>query len=134
MAENTAKQFIDALHRLERDRDLETIVGLFSEDCEIGNVVTENKDIGVKEFWTSYRESFGEVESTFRNEIITGGATALEWTTSGTNGEGHEFEYDGVSILEIEGDKITRFHAYFDPNKLGKQIVAEDTKGATGNG
>ena len=134
MAENTAKQFIAALHKLERDRDLETIVNLFSKDCEIGNVVTENKDIGVKEFWTSYRESFGEVESSFRNEIFTDGATALEWTTSGTNGEGHEFEYDGVSILEIKDDKITRFHAYFDPNKLGKQIVAEDTKGATSNG
>jgi hypothetical protein len=26
MAENIAKQFIDALHKLERDRDLETIV------------------------------------------------------------------------------------------------------------
>ena len=134
MAENTAKQFIDALHKLESDRDLETIVGLFSEDCEIGNVVTEDKDISVRDFWTSYRESFGEVESTFRNEIITDGATALEWTTSGTNGEGHEFEYDGVSILEIEGDKITRFHAYFDPNKLGKQIVAEGTREATNNG
>ena len=131
---NTAKQFIDALHKLESDRDLETIVNLFSEDCEIGNVVTEDKDIGVKDFWTSYRESFGEVKSTFRNEIITDGVTALEWTTSGTNGEGHEFEYDGVSILKIEGDKITRFHAYFDPNKLGKQIVNEDTREATGNG
>jgi len=134
MAEKTAKQFIDALHKLESDRDLETIVGLFSEDCEIGNVVTEDKDIGVKEFWTSYRESFGEVESTFRNEIITDDVTALEWTTSGTSGEGHEFKYDGVSILEIEADKITRFHAYFDPNKLGKQIVAEDTREAANNG
>ena len=134
MAENIAKQFIDALHKLERDRDLETIVGLFSEDCEIGNVVTEDKDIGTEKFWSSYRESFGEVESTFRNEIITGDATALEWTTSGTNGEGHEFEYNGVSILETEGDKITRFHAYFDPNKLGKQIVNEDAQEATGNG
>ena len=134
MAKELAKQFIDALHKLEADRDLETIVGLFSEDCEIGNVVTEDKDIGVKEFWTSYRESFGEVESTFRNEIITDDVTALEWTTSGTSGEGHEFKYDGVSILEIEADKITRFHAYFDPNKLGKQIVAEDTREAANNG
>jgi ketosteroid isomerase-like protein len=131
MAENTAKQFIDALHKLESDRDLETIVGLFSENCEIGNVVTEDKEIGVKEFWTSYRESFGEVNSTFRNEITTSGVTALEWTTSGTNGEGHEFEYDGVSVLETEGDKITRFHAYFDPNKLGKQIVAENAKASS---
>jgi limonene-1,2-epoxide hydrolase len=39
-----------------------------------------------------------------------------------------------MSILEIEGDKITRFHAYFDPNKLGKQIVAEDSREATSNG
>jgi ketosteroid isomerase-like protein len=134
MAENIAKQFIDALHKLRRDRDLETIVSLFSEDCEVGNVVTDDKDISAEKFWSSYRESFGEVESTFRNEIITGDATALEWTTSGTSGEGHEFEYDGVSILETDGDKITRFHAYFDPNKLGKQIVNEDAQEATGNG
>ncbi len=124
MAENTAKQFIDALYKLESERDLETIVSLFSEDCEIGNVVTDDKNIGVEQFWKSYRESFGEVESTFRNEIVTGGVTALEWTTSGTSGDGHELKYDGVSILEIGGDKITRFHAYFDPNKLGKQMEA----------
>lgn len=133
MAENIAKQFIDALYKLELDRDLKTIVSLFSEDCDIGNVVTEDKDIGVEQFWTSYRESFGEVKSTFRNEIITDDRTALEWTTSGTNGEGHEFQYDGVSILETDGGKITRFHAYFDPNKLGKQIVNEDAQEATNN-
>jgi hypothetical protein len=84
MAENIAKQFIDALHKLERERDLETIVSLFSEDCDVGNVVTDDKDISAEKFWSSYRESFGKVESTFRNEIITGDATALEWTTSGT--------------------------------------------------
>ncbi len=134
MAENTAKNFIDALGKLEAERDLETIVGLFSDDCEIGNVVTEDKNIGAKEFWTSYRESFGEVRSTFKNEIITDSTAALEWTTSGTTGSGHEFEYEGVSVLEIDGDKITRFHAYFDPNKLGKQIVADDKTEAQSNG
>jgi ketosteroid isomerase-like protein len=134
MSENTAKQFIEALHKLEKDRDLETIVGLFTDDCEIGNVVTDDKDISPREFWTSYRESFGEVKSSFRNEIITERVTALEWTTSGTNGEGHEFEYDGVSILEIEAGKITRFHAYFDPNKLGKQIAVDENAEAQTNG
>ena len=129
MAENTAKNFIDALHKLESDRDLDTIVGLFTENAEVGNVVTEDKNISAHDFWKSYRENFDTVKSTFRNEIVTGSATALEWTTSGTSNGGGEFEYDGVSILEIEGDKITRFHAYFDPNKLGKQIIA-DKKGA----
>ncbi len=123
MIEKTAKDFIGALNKLEADRDLETICGLFSENCEIGNVVTEDKNIGAREFWKSYRGSFDKVNSTFRNEIIMDGAAALEWKTTGTNSEGHEFEYEGVSILEIKDDKITRFHAYFDANKLGKQMI-----------
>ncbi len=123
MTEKTAKFFIGALNKLEADRDLETICGLFSENCEIGNVVTEDKNIGARDFWTSYRDSFDKVHSTFRNEIIMDGAAALEWKTTGTNSEGHEFEYEGVSILEIKDDKITRFHAYFDANKLGKQMI-----------
>ncbi len=131
MAEDTARKFVDALWKLEGERDLETICALFADDCEIGNVVTENKDkaIDPRQFWQSYRDSFGEVKSTFRNQIILENAAALEWNTTGTSSEGHEFEYDGVSILEIDADKITRFHAYFDPNRLGKQIVAEENQG-----
>lgn len=134
MAENIAKQFIEALHKLESERDLETIVGLFSDDCEIGNVVTEDKDISPHDFWKNYRENFGEVQSTFHNEIVSDSAVALEWTTTGTSSGGHEFEYDGVSIFETSDGKITRFHAYFDPNKLGKQIVADDKTEAQSNG
>lgn len=128
MEDETAKKFIDALHRLEAERDLDTIVSLFSDDCEINNVVTvdnDNQRNDPRNFWQAYRDSFGEVKSTFRNEIITDDRAALEWTTTGTNSEGHEFEYEGVSILEIEGERITRFFAYFDPNKLGRQIVEE---------
>ncbi|HXH69391.1 MAG TPA: nuclear transport factor 2 family protein [Pyrinomonadaceae bacterium] len=123
MTEKTAKDFIGALHKLEANRDLDTICGLFNEDCEIGNVVTEDKNIGVREFWTSYRDSFDRVQSTFRNEIVSDATVALEWKTTGTNSKGHELEYEGISILETKGDKITRFHAYFDANKLGKQMV-----------
>jgi ketosteroid isomerase-like protein len=131
MANETAKKFIDALHRLETERDLETIVGLFSDDCEINNVVTvdSNHQNDARKFWQAYRDNFGEVESTFRNEIVTENRAALEWTTTGTSNDGNRFEYEGVSILEIEADKITRFFAYFDPNKLGRQIVEE--KGQT---
>jgi len=133
MAENTAKNFIEALKKLESDRDLETICGLFSENAKIGNVVTGEAKLGVKEFWQNYRDNFDTVDSNFKNEIITDGSAALEWTTTGTNSEGGEFEYDGVSILEIDGDKIARFHAYFDPNKLGKQIAAEEKTEANSN-
>ena len=129
MAENTAKNFINALKKLESDRDLETICGLFSENAKVGNVVTDDKNLGAREFWKNYRDNFDTVDSTFHNEIITEATAALEWTTTGTSNGGSEFQYDGVSILEIEGDVITRFHAYFDPNKLGKQIAADEQDG-----
>jgi limonene-1,2-epoxide hydrolase len=123
--EQVARRFIDALHKLERDRDLDAIVATFADACDVGNVVSprtfEGKE-GAREFWTIYRDTLGEVESTFRNVIATGGRAALEWTTRGTGANGHPIDYDGVSILEIEGDAITRFRAYFNPAELGEQI------------
>lgn len=132
MAEELAKKFIDALHKLESDRDLETIVSLFNETAKVGNVVTENRDMNPREFWQSYRDNFDRIESTFRNEIITDKTAALEWTSKGSSADGNDFEYNGVSILEMDGDKISRFQAYFDPNNLGRQIV--DEKSAEANG
>lgn len=134
MAEDLAKKFIEALAKLEAERDLETITSLFGEDCEIGNVVTENKDknISPREFWQSYRDSFGEIKSTFRNHIVAGNTAALEWQSEGTSSDNKPFVYDGVSVLEFGGDKITRFHAYFDPNRLGRQIIDEKSREASG--
>jgi len=132
MAKELAKKFIDALHKLEADRDLETIVGLFDENAKVGNVVMQNHDMNPREFWQNYRNNFDEIESTFRNEIVTENTAALEWTSEGKSSDGNEFKYDGVSILEINGDKISRFHAYFDPNNLGHQIVDEKSREANG--
>jgi ketosteroid isomerase-like protein len=123
--EKIAEQFVAALGKLERERDLETIAALFAENAEIDNVTSvEGKEGqgGAKEFWRIYRETFDEMRSTFSNQIITDGRAALEWQTRGSSKNGHEVEYEGVSILEIEGDKITRFYAYFDPHKLGRQL------------
>ncbi|HEV2800208.1 MAG TPA: nuclear transport factor 2 family protein [Pyrinomonadaceae bacterium] len=125
MAANIAEQFIEALRKLEEGRDLEAMVALYAEESEVGNVNAPEKfngHEGAREFWTKYRDTFGEVRSTFRNRIITDAGVALEWTTEGTTAGGAPFNYEGVSILEIEGDHITRFRAYFDPEALGRQI------------
>jgi ketosteroid isomerase-like protein len=70
------------------------------------------------------RETFGRVRSTIRNRIMTDNRTAVEWSTKGTSGDGGEIDYEGVSILKLEGQKIKRFYAYFDPAQLGQQIAA----------
>ena len=125
MASGVTQTFLDALGALERDRNVERLVGLYADGAEIGNVVSPRRFAGpegAREFWTTYRATFGEMESTFRNVIEGGGRSALEWTTTGTSPDGTPIEYAGVSILEIEGEQITRFWAYFNPTQLGHQL------------
>jgi limonene-1,2-epoxide hydrolase len=132
MGANIAEQFIDALRALEERREIETMIALYGEESEVGNINAPEKftgQTGAREFWTKYRETFGEVRSTFRNRIINDARAALEWTTEGTTANGAPVSYEGVSILEIEGDRITRFRAYFDPEALGRQVERAATAG-----
>ncbi len=127
MSEQLAKRFVEALGKLEAERDLETIAALFAEESEIGNVVSPEKfrgREGAREFWgAKYRDTFGEVKSTFRNVFATADRAMLEWTTEGTAADGSPFKYEGVSVIETDGEAITRFCAYFDAGNLGRQIL-----------
>jgi len=125
MSKEVADRFIEALHKLEEERDVEDLVEIHTEDCEVGNVSvpqTFKGHDGLREFWANYRKTFGEMRSTFRNVFATEGRAALEWTTEGTS-NGDALSYDGASILEIEGGKVHRFMAYFDTRDLASQVV-----------
>lgn len=125
MSQETAEKFVAALHKLEETRDSAEIVALYADDAEIANVVAPMKfsgQSGAREFWTKYRETFGEMRSEFRNKIYSDTSAALEWTTRGTSKSSNDICYSGVTILEIENDKITRSCAYFNSDDLGRQI------------
>src|SRR3712207_2076895 len=125
MSRETANGFVEALRNLEEDRHVEALVEIHAEDCEVGNVSvpeTFRGHEGLREFWTGYRKTFGEMKSTFRNVFATEEGAALEWTTEGTS-DGDSVSYAGVSILEIEGGKVSRFMAYFDTRALTPQVV-----------
>jgi ketosteroid isomerase-like protein len=125
MSKEVADGFVEALRKLEENREVEALVGIHTEDCEVGNVAvseTFRGHDGLREFWTSYRSTFGEMRSEFRNVFATEEGAALEWTTEGTS-NGDSVTYAGVSILEVEGGKVRRFMAYFDPRALTPQIV-----------
>ena len=125
MPEVPTQAFVDALSALEQNRDLEPITALFAPECEIGNIVSPRQfsgPDGARAFWETYRASFGDVQSTFRNVIAGDGHAALEWTTSGTSVQGLPIAYSGVSILEFADGQISRFWAYFDPGALGRQL------------
>ena len=126
MSKEVADDFIEALRKLEEDRDVEVLVEIHAEDCEIGNVSvseTFRGHDGLREFWTEYRKTFDEMKSTFRNVFAAEEGAALEWTTTG-DANGKDVSYDGVSLLEIEDSKVSRFRAYFDPRTVTEQVVS----------
>ncbi len=125
MSKEVTDNFVEALHKLEEDRDVEALVAIHTEDCEVGNVSIHKMfrgHDGLREFWTEYRKTFGEMKSTFHNVFATEDGAALEWTTEGTS-NGDTLSYDGVSILEVKDGKVRRFMAYFDTRDLTHQVV-----------
>ncbi|HET7479148.1 MAG TPA: nuclear transport factor 2 family protein [Rubrobacteraceae bacterium] len=126
MSREVADRFVEALWRLEEESDVEPLVEVHTDDCDVGNVAVPKNfsgHEGLREFWSSYRKTFGEMKSEFRNVFADGdGRAALEWTTEGTS-NGGAISYEGVSVLEIEGDKVRRFYAYFDPRSLTEQVI-----------
>jgi limonene-1,2-epoxide hydrolase len=125
MSKEVADNFVAALRKLEEEDDVEPLVEIHAKDCEVGNVSvpgTFRGHEGLREFWTSYRSTFGEMKSEFRNVFVAEDGAALEWTTEATSND-DAISYDGVSILEIEGGKVSRFMAYFDTRDLARQVV-----------
>ena len=125
VSKEVADDFVEALRKLEEDRDVEPLVEIHADDCEVGNISvseTFRGHEGLREFWTEYRKTFGEMKSTFRNIFASEERAALEWTTEGTS-DGDTVTYAGVSILETEDGKVRRFMAYFDTRALTPQVV-----------
>lgn len=115
-----AQTFIEALKRLESERDVDGIASLFSAAAEISNPLMQHRhgeSNSAKRFWSQYRDSFEAISSDFRAVKDSDGASFLEWTSKGSM-NGQEFTYGGVSVLEHDGEKITAFRTYFDTRKL----------------
>ena len=125
MAMERAQRFVDALTKLEETGEMDALLALFSDDAQVSNVVShrtfQGQD-GARKFWTEYKGMLQQVKSTFRNMIESGDRVALEWESSGTAHNGAAVDYEGVSIIEWDGDQISRFYAYFDPRLLGQEL------------
>jgi ketosteroid isomerase-like protein len=126
VSKEVADEFVEALRKLEKDRDVEALVEIHTEDCDVGNVAvprTFSGHDGLREFWKGYRDTFGEMRSEFRNVFADdAGHAALEWNTLG-EANGKNVFYDGVSLLKIEEGRVSRFRAYFDPCTVSAQVV-----------
>jgi ketosteroid isomerase-like protein len=120
-----ASEFIEARRRVEAERDVEPMARLFAPDAELSNPTMPRSlhgPEGARDFWSTYRGTFGEIRSEFRRVVEADEASMLEWTSRGTLADGGEFTYVGVSVIEHPGGAITRFRAYFDPRTFGRAL------------
>ena len=117
----TVRAFIRGLQRLEKEGNDSTLVKLFAEDSNLGNVNLEKPvrgAVGAARFWREYRHTFEKVESNFTSIFEAGDYAVLEWTSKGTLKTGTPVEYRGVSILTLQGNRISDFMAYYDSRHL----------------
>jgi hypothetical protein len=72
ISQKVADGFVEALCKPEED--VEALVAIHTDDCEVSNVSlpgTFRGHEGLREFRTSYRSTFGEMRSEFRNVFTT---------------------------------------------------------------
>ncbi len=115
-----ADTFIQALYKLENDRDVGPIAALYAPDATISNPLVKHAgegEQGAEAFWTRYRAAFETIHSEFRNIVEDDKAAILEWISSGESKEG-PFRYGGTSVIEYGEGGITAFRAYFDPAQV----------------
>ncbi len=114
---NLTERFADALHRIDADRDTGPMVELTADDAELmkldGNHRATGKD-GAATFWEDYRNVFGDLETTFTHTVVGEDIAALEWTSTGTLRSGKPFEYNGVTVIQGDDEKVSGVRTYYD--------------------
>lgn len=117
-----ARQFIDALRAIEDHGDVEPMAKLYAHEARLWNPQLHEPlrgPDGARHFWQEYRKTFESVHSEFQSVVEGDGIASLEWNSTGLLSHDNEsIQYRGVSMVEWSEGKITRFAAYFDPNRL----------------
>lgn len=113
-----AREFADALQRLEQDGHLDAFLSRFADDVvllrpEPGG--QESGPDGARRFWQTYLDQFDSIGSTFGRLVDADPYAELEWVSEGRLRIGRDITYAGVSLLEHDADgQVARFATYYD--------------------
>lgn len=119
MPETMADRFAKALQESEARRDPGPVAGLFAPDAELANLSHERRGAdGARTFWQEYLDAFGAIRSVFSAVKQFDGWAVLEWASEGTLPAGKPVKYRGVSVLEVDGDRVKKFRTYYDSAAL----------------
>ena len=117
-----AERFTRALQQLERERNVDRLVELFADDAELRRApraaIYRGRE-GARTFWAEYLDAFASIETRFYAVTEGDGRVVLEWHSVATAKQGRPIEYDGCSIVEGSGERVSRFRTYYDAASAG---------------
>lgn len=117
MSDQMGEQFAKQLQDLERTRDPQALISLFSDDVELTRA-PQNREYrgldGAREFWNEYLHMFPNVETTFDAVTQADGRAALEWHSTCKLENGSNVTYQGCTVIETDGERVQRLRTYYD--------------------
>lgn len=114
IADPRARAFVAELRRFEQSSDPADLAGLFADGATATRLDARGDRTDVTAFWREYRDQFDHLSTTFFDAVEGTDQVALEWTSKATLTDGKPISYRGVTVLDLEGDKIIRLRTYYD--------------------
>ncbi|MCG8916502.1 nuclear transport factor 2 family protein [Actinokineospora sp. PR83] len=108
------RSFVAALRRFEQNSEPADLVELFADGATATRLDSRGDRTDVEAFWREYRDQFQDLSTTFVNAVEGSGQCALEWTSKATMPDGRPVEYRGVTVLDLDGERIARLRTYYD--------------------
>jgi len=115
ISDDRARSFADALQTFEKDGDAAALAAQFTSDAVTQRLDARGERRGeVEQFWQEYRDQFDSISTTFYDVVEGSDRVALEWTSDATLTDGRPLQYRGVTIVDLDGDKIIKLRTYYD--------------------
>jgi ketosteroid isomerase-like protein len=127
ISDDRARTFATGLQTFEKDGDVAGLAALFADDAVTQRFDARGERRGeVEQFWQEYRAQFQSISTTFYDVVEGGDRVALEWTSDATLTDGRPLQYRGVTVLDLDGDKIARLSTYYDSAQFAAVAATTD--------
>ena len=115
ISDDRARRFAAGLHDLDESGDAAAFAEQFTDDAVTQRFDARGERRGeVEQFWREYHAQFRSISTTFYDVVEGGDRFALEWTSDATLSDGRPIQYRGVTVIDLDGDKITKLSTYYD--------------------
>jgi steroid delta-isomerase-like uncharacterized protein len=114
------------------DASADAVAAVFTDDAFYEDVPSGSENHGIAEI-SAFAEFFFTAVPDLKVELVDnfppalkGGHGTIEWIYSGTDVElyqtGNQFAVRGVSVIDVEGEKISRNSDYYDLATILRQL------------